>query len=347
MKQPVAPILSVALVLVPLSALSGCGRKTPPVPPQTVLPTPISDLRQQLDEHGVTLTWTAPSRTVQGDRLPRIDGFELLRAVVAEDDYCEGCPINFGRPIKISPDETLPGDTVRYREAVLRPGYHYFYKIRTKLGWYYASDDSNIVSFAWNTLLSPATNLAAVAGDRKITLSWQPPTTLIDNTPITGNLRHQIFRSDAGAEFIPLGPPVAANSFTDVSVQNGIRYFYKVQPLSKNAVGMMSASTQARPRDMTPPTPPRDVTAVLTPDGIKVLWQQTTETDLAGYRIYRRRSDEKTATLVGKVRNGVMMYLDTTPITPATWYYSVTAYDYAEPANESDSFNEAELTISQ
>lgn len=256
MKHPVATILPMALLLTLVAVLVGCGRKTPPVPPETVLPTPISDLHQQLDEHGVTLTWTAPNHTVQGDRLARIDGFELLRAVVSEDDYCEGCPINFGRPIKISPDQTLPGDKVHYREAVLRPGYHYFYKVRTKLGWYYASDDSNIVTFAWNTLLSPAGNLTATAGDRKITLSWQPPTTLIDGATITDSLRHQIYRSVAGAEFAPLGPPVATSTFTDLSVENGTRYFYKVQPLSKNAVGMMSSPAQARPQDMTPPPRP-------------------------------------------------------------------------------------------
>jgi len=346
MKQP-ATILPIALLLVISLLITGCGRKTPPVPPETVLPTPISDLRQQLDEHGVTLIWTAPSRTVQGDKLARIDGFELLRAVVGEDDYCEGCPINFGRPIKISPDEILPGDKVRYREAVLRPGYHYFYKVRTKLGWYYASDDSNIISFAWNTLISPDTNITAMAGDRKITLSWQAPTTLIDRTPITDTLRHQIYRSVAGAEFVPLGPPVATNTFTDVSVQNGTRYFYKVQPLSKNSVGMMSASAQGRPRDLTPPAPPRDVTAVRSPTGIKILWQQTAESDLAGYRIYRRRGDKSEPTLIGKVRGGVLMFLDTTPTSPATWYYSVTAYDSASPANESSSFNEAELIITQ
>ena len=298
-----------------------------------MLPTVINDLRQHLDEHGVTLTWTAPTRTVQGDKLGKIDGFELLRSVVSEEDYCEGCPIKFGRPIKITPDEALPGSKIQYR---------------TKLGWYHASGGSNIVSFVWSTLISPPAGLTAIAGDRKITLSWQAPTTLIDGTRLKENLRYQIYRSVAGAELTPLGSPITKTTFADVSVQNGKRYFYKVQPLnSKNSVGMMSASAQGRPHDLTPPSPPRDVTAVQTPAGIKILWQQTVEPDLAGYRIYRRRSNESKATLVGKVTGGAIMFLDTTVITPATWFYSVTAYDYAEPANESGSFNEAELIISK
>ena len=347
MKRPVANIILPALLIIFMLALTGCGRKTPPVPPATVLPTEINDLHHQLDEKGVTLTWTAPTRTVQGAKLDRIDGFELLRAVIADDDYCEGCPINFGRPIKIDTGKTLPGDKVRYHEAVLRPGYRYLYQVRTKLGWYHASHGSNIVSFAWNTLISSPANLTAVAGDRKITLSWQAPTTLIDGTTITELLSYQIFKSVAGAEFVPLGKAMKTTTFTDVSVQNNTRYYYKVQPLSKNSVGMMTKSAQGRPHDLTAPTPPRNVTAVKTPAGIKILWQQTVDSDLAGYHIYRRRSNEKKTTLIGTVKNGVLMFIDTTKNTPATWYYSVTSYDYAEPANESGSFNEAELIITK
>ncbi len=348
MKQPLANHLPLTLLLALSLLISGCGRKTPPVPPETVLPTVISDLRQHLDEHGVTLTWTAPTRTVQGDKLSKIDGFELLRAVVAEDDYCEGCPIKFGRPIKINANEAKPGSKITYREAVLRPGYRYLYQVRTKLGWYHASGGSNIISFAWNTLISAPARLTAEAGDRKITISWPAPTTLIDGSKVSKNLRYQIFRSIAGDQLTPLGPPITATTFTDTSVENGKRYYYKVQPLNdKNSVGMMSEAAQARPHDLTPPAPPRDIIAVQTKSGIKILWQQSMESDLAGYRIYRRRSDQSKGTLVGKVSSEALMYLDTTAITAATWYYTVTAYDHAEPANESGSFNEAKLIISK
>ena len=331
-----------------LLLFTGCGRKTPPVPPETVLPTPVSDLRYRLDEQGVTLTWTAPQRTVRGEKLAAIDGFELLRAVVADSDFCEGCPIPFGSPIEISGDNVAPGGQVHYTEAVLRPGYHYSYKVRTKLGWYSVSGGSNIVSFAWNTLIKPVADLTATAGDSTITLNWQPPASLIDESPITKPLRYQIFRSQEGAELAPLGPPTTATSYRDDTVVNGKRYFYQIQPQTADSVGMMSTAAAAQPRDLTPPAPPREVTVVQTEKGIKVLWAAGGDRDLAGYRIYRRAAAESTPKAIGKVAANALSYLDTTPTRGADrWYYSVSAYDQATPANESPRSGEAELTFAQ
>jgi len=342
----IVPItLSILTLLIGLFlVLTGCGRKTPPVPPETTLPKTINDLHQQLNENGVTLTWTAPSRTIQGDRLEHIDGFELMRAIVPDDDYCEGCPINFGRPIKIKAGKSQPGDTMHYHETVLRPGHRYFYKVRTKLGWYHAGADSNIVSFAWNTLISAPTNLAASTGDRRITLAWKAPTTLIDNSKLSEELHYQIFRSVAGDEPAPVGSPIDTTTFTDLAVENNTTYIYNVQPLSKNSVGLMSKPVSVNSRDQTPPAPPSDLIAVQTQDGIKILWQQPNDPDLSGYRIYRRMDNENKTTMIGEAKKGVLMFLDTTALAPAVWYYSVSAIDDAEPANESKHLNEIKFT---
>ena len=56
------------LLCVLLAALlvGGCGYKTMPVPPQEIVPTAITDLRYELDEKGVTLTWTYPAEDREG-----------------------------------------------------------------------------------------------------------------------------------------------------------------------------------------------------------------------------------------------------------------------------------------
>jgi uncharacterized protein len=148
------------LVLILVLLLPACGRKTMPVPPQDVEPVPVADLRYRLDEQGVTLSWTAPARTVAGSKLGAVEGFEIHRAEVPEEQYCPGCPLPFGPPIKYRGAPLQPGRAVSYTEKKLRPGHRYFYKIRTRFGWHLTSQDSNQISFTWKeNRPAPATEL--------------------------------------------------------------------------------------------------------------------------------------------------------------------------------------------
>jgi uncharacterized protein len=137
------------LVLLLVLLLPACGRKTMPVPPRAVEPVSVTDLRYRLDEQGVTLSWTAPARTLAGSKLAAVEGFEIHRAEVPETQYCPGCPLPFGPPIKYRGEAPQPGRPVNYKEEALRPGHRYFYKIRTLFGWHLTSQDSNQISFSW------------------------------------------------------------------------------------------------------------------------------------------------------------------------------------------------------
>ncbi|MCF6290708.1 MAG: hypothetical protein L3J03_06920 [Desulfobacterales bacterium] len=143
-------MLALALLLV------GCGRKTLPVPPQGLLPAPISDLAYTLDADGVTLTWSYPMRLENGEPLDQVDGFELIRAVMPEKDGCAGCPIPFQGPEKIPVRALNEAGTgsgparVSYHLPLDRPGHRYTFKVRSfRSGVWRSSRDSNTVSFVW------------------------------------------------------------------------------------------------------------------------------------------------------------------------------------------------------
>jgi hypothetical protein len=104
----------------------GCGRKTDLVLPQSLVPVAIKDLRYSLDENGVTLQWSYPYKMETGDELTEIDSFEIFRAAMPDDDYCDGCPVRYDKPIIIDGD-VLPDSgrkkTARYTEGNLQvPG---------------------------------------------------------------------------------------------------------------------------------------------------------------------------------------------------------------------------------
>lgn len=348
-----APYKLLLLFLLVAMLMPACGKKTKPVPPGTVQPAPIRDLQYDLDEKGVTLTWSFPTRTVQGERLPyKIEGFELFRAVVPKDDYCPGCPVTFGPPLDIEGDELLTGNRVSYSEALLRPAHRYLYKVRCKIGWYMTGNDSNEVSFLWDTPVAAPVDLRISPGDKNIKLSWQPPATLLDGTLIVGSLVYQVYRSGDGVQFHHHGDPVSELNFTDKSVRNDKKYFYKVRAMrvleDTKAAGIASDVVTGTPKDKTPPAPPQYITVVNVEKGIKIFWDTVAEEDLAGFKVYRRLPHMRKSVLAGEVDATTLMFVDQEPIgEERARYYSVTSFDWATPPNESPFSKEVELEIVQ
>jgi len=334
--------LSLPAALVLLAALGGCGYKTLPVAPQTVVPVPITDLRYELSEKGVTLYWSYPIETISGEGITEIDSFNLSRAVVPTESYCDTCPIPFGKPI-VLPGGSLPGEgrkTAIYEATLLRPGNLYFFKVRSKTGWLAESADSNLVSFIWQIPSSAPIDLAAEVKDSAVSLSWQPVTTHIDGTTVTEPVRYQVSRSLGGAPFGNIGEPVADTSYVDREVVNGRKYFYRVQAISVYDKGMvgggLSESVAATPLDQTAPAPPSDVKAVRTRSGVKIFWNPVQEKDLKGYRVYRRLPSDSAPVLLKEVNAPYTLYEDrSAPGDAVRLFYSVSSIDKSDPPNES------------
>lgn len=342
-----ARLTATIFLLATIIVAGGCGFKTDPVPPASIVPEPIDDLRYTIDDKGVELNWTYPVKTVRGTDLVDISAFDVYRAVVALDEVCETCPIPFGEPLEIPGGETIEAKkpkTAVYQTSLLRPGHKYFFKVRSRNSWWAASADSNIVSFVWAVPPSAPAGLSAEVADSRISLNWQPVTTLVDGSDAEGDITYQLFRSDKGQEFEPLGEELATTTFSDSRVINGRTYFYRVQSLldyqGHEVTGGVSETINATPVDQTPPPPPSGVAAVQTADGVKIVWEPADE-DVTGYRVYRRAADQRRPELIGEVDAPYSLYVDTQPPGGTRSYYSVTALDQATPPNESDFSREA------
>ncbi len=325
--------------------VGGCGKKTKPLPPDTVLPAPISDLTYRLDEKGVTLSWSLPTRTVTDASLPyRIDGYELLRAVVPTKDFCEGCPIPFGAPIYIEGDKETRGK-VYYQETLLRPQHRYVYKVRTRAGWFVSSDDSNIISLTWDVPLDAPQNLQTLPGDRQGTVSWEPPLALLDGSPVTAPLHYELFRTKGDGDFKMIAGSLQETEYIDRKVQNDIPYSYMVRAFrfvdGTAASGKASEVQRAVPIDRVAPAPPTHVALFKSEAGLRILWESEAERDLAGFRVYRRAEEMDAAVLVGEVTSGSPGFVDSSPPQQGLWYYSVSSFDRVRPPNESRRTKEA------
>ena len=345
-----AKIAGLVLLGASLLLVNGCGYKNTPVPPESVVPQPVDDLRYSVSDKGVKLNWNFPVETVKGTALSEIDSFELFRAEIPIDDYCGNCPIPFAEPLDLPGGAVLDGETRSrglYSSSLLKSGHKYFFKVRSKTSWWASSDDSNIVTFVWFEPAAAPKNVRAVAKDRRIALSWAPVTTRLDGQPLKMDLKYQVLRSVGGKEFEAVGTPIAATSFEDRLVRNGQKYFYAVQSLlvygDELVNGGVSKEIASTPIDQTPPMAPAGVTAVWTDAGVKIFWDRSSETDIGGYRVYRRASDKDDYELAGNVDPAYSLFVDTKMKENTRYYWAVTAIDQAKPANESNKSREATI----
>lgn len=333
--------------------VTSCGYKTGLVPPQAMVPAQIKDLRYSLDEKGVTLAWSYPTRTTEGSGIFEIQTFELFRAAIPEKDYCPDCPVRFGPPLEIEGGPVTVDKknvSARYHESLLRPNHRYFYKVRSQAGWRLTSKDSNIVSFRWNTPVDAPRDLTIKTGDKAVTLSWKHPEGLLDGSPVMEPLLFQVVRSRTGDDFRPLGEPTRGTTFTDHGVENQKTYFYRVRPITisynTRSGGKVSKVVSGMPRDLTPPAPPQHLTVIKSETDIRIVWKAVAERDLAGHRIYRREPASRKTVLIGETSASQTLYIDANPPKGAEkWFYSVTSYDNADPPNESIFSTEAVFNL--
>lgn len=329
-----------------LPLFTGCGFKDKPVAPQYLVPRAIDDLRYAYAADGVTLSWSYPKETVSGDDLDEIVEFRLYRAAVPVDDYCEGCPLPFGDPITL-PGGTLPRDDVKtgnHEVGSLVPGHLYFFKLRSRNGWWTESKDSNIISLLWYSPPIAPQGWAVDPGDGENILSWQAVTRHQDGSPMTRPVLYQVFRGEEGGSFVELGEPFADTHYVDSDLENGRSYSYRVQAINEyeqgTVLGVMSDTAEGSPVDLTPPPPPTGVQALRTEAGVKVFWDSAQAPDLAGYRVYRRSAGQGTVQ-IGTTDLSYTIFIDETAPRGKTLFYSVSSIDEQTPPNESQRSAEA------
>jgi len=330
-----------ALLVLMVFGVAGCGYKTMPIPPEEIVPKAITDLRYELDERGVTLNWTYPEETVKGDELTDITSFKLYRAVVPADNYCESCPVPFGEPILVEGGAVATGKAKAavYKATLLRPGHLFFFKVRSGAGWWAESADSNVVSFMWDIPPVASQTLDATVSDGKVMLRWSPVTTHMDGSEIKETVKYQVFRSSGGGGFSPVGDLQPGPEYVDNQVVSGRTYQYKVQTVTMYEKGQVgggvSPVVKATPVGNIALPVPTGVQGVRTAKGVKVIWNRVEAPDLKGYRVYRRVSGESKPVMIGEVDVPNTMFDDTSMPESDDWFYSVSSIDIGQPANES------------
>jgi fibronectin type 3 domain-containing protein len=287
--------------------------RTPPA-----APTAVTAVDRPADQGGaVTVSWAAV-----GDA--DLAGYRVYRA-----------PSSAGAFALVS-GTLITGTT--YTDTGLANGVAVYYVVRSVDTSGNESADSLEVSATPIDNIPPSPPTALVVTDHPsdqggaLDLAW----TASASTDTTG---YDVYRSLASG-----GPytrvtvaPLTSTSYTDDGLTNGVTYFYVVRALDSANESADSNQASGVPADNVAPAPPTGVAAADRPadqgGAVVISWTANTESDLAGYHVYRSLSIGGPFTQANASLVAGTTYTDTGLTNGTTYYYVVRAVDTS--ANQS------------
>jgi hypothetical protein len=324
--------LSVMLMFV-----GGCAKKGPPVPWDSIVPKRIVDLVATPREDRLLLEWTIPKENTDKSPLTNLAGFKILRSEgVLIGEECRGCgeKPKVVHEMKLTKENLASGKKMAIFFEDQEPRRVYVYEVVSVNQRGDFSAPSNPVTVYWDHPPQTPGMVTTEGGDKRVELSWNP---------VEGATGYNVYRRKEEEEGLPLNPlnrePLKATQYTDLNVQNDIKYIYSVRSVKRvvktDVEGRGSPGIPATPTKLTPPSIPVGLVAIPLKEGIELNWRANAEPDLLGYYVYRRKSGEEEFKRLNESPVTKEAYLDTDVDLEQEYEYAVTAVDHSPRRNES------------
>ncbi len=351
-----ARILQALVVASAVSSLVACGVQGTPHPPHLERPAKITNL--SVVQIGKTLEFhfRVPQQTVEGARLTKPLEIEILRGVAPQGAGLSKLP----EPqvwTRLTRNEWLPyarGDEVSYgahltdEEFRTGHGQTLVLAVRTLTRGFQhrplESDPSNFVDVPVFDVSESVGGISFLTTEKAVEIHFLPPARMLTGEPLRGLTGYRIYRNQAAerGSFVMIGE-TAASPYRDTQFEFGRTYFYQVRAVFGDAAHAAlsddSPAAKVMPRDVFPPAPPQGLTGIYAAGGVELLWTANSESDLAGYNVYRL--DQPPAPRLNQDLLRIPIFRDTHAEPGKTLAYYVTAVDLA--GNESKPSEKVEV----
>jgi hypothetical protein len=250
-------------VLVLLLLLTACGRVGPPQPPFIRIPEAVNDLAVTQAGHELVLTWTNPPRYIDGS-----PASNLARAHIRSNgELLATVNVNAAGQAQ---SYAMPADLRSRGERTFNIVVE---TLQAKL-----SETSNTASITPVEVPGRIAGLRGWVDQRRIFLDWDSPA---DHPELADG--YIVARTDVPAE----PETVTDTRYEDIRYQPGKPLAYNITPVRRVAgtvvLGVGPEPVLVAAEDKTPPAAPAGLEftqEVLT-------WEQNSEIDLEGYRVFR------------------------------------------------------------
>ncbi len=351
-----ARILQALVVAAAVGGLVACGVQGPPHPPRLERPARITNLSVVQVGQTLEFHFRVPQQTVEGERLTKPLEVEILRGVAPQ-----GAGLSkLLEPqvwMRLTRNEWLPyarGDEVFYAAHLTNEefrtgrGQSLVLAVRTLTRGFQhrplESDPSNLVDVPVFDVSEPVGGISFLTTEKAVEVHFPPPARMLSGEPLRGLTGYRIYRNQTGerGSFLMIGE-TAASPYRDTQFEFGRAYFYQVRAVFGDPAhaAMSDASPPAKvvPRDVFPPAPPQVLTGIYAAGGVELLWTANSESDLAGYNVYRL--DQPAPPRLNQDLLRTPIFRDTHAEPGKTLTYYVTAADLA--GNESQPSEKVEV----
>ena len=349
----------IIFILALAATLLGCGVPGAPLPPSAEIPKFVGDLKAQRKGATVTLTWTTPTETSDGELIRKPGKMLVQRAL----NSGSGGDLQFQTISELPLPPTLNegrGDQATAKDTLtdaLRSGGAEFavYSVLAQGRNGKSFGLPNRVSVPLMRSLPPPKNVSAHLVSLGVMLKWEEDLPQATSSPLEIQ-QFKVMRRVQGSNEAVLVKQMNASAYAGL-VDNTIEwektYQYWITPVTlwqdgnrKDVIeGDDSAIVEIFAHDSFPPAPPTGLQAVYSamPQNsfIDLTWTANTEPDLAGYNVYRHSGNEALVKINSELVK-TPRFPDPNIQSGMKYFYSVTAVDLR--GNESGKSEETSET---
>lgn len=360
-----------------LLLLSGCAAPGIPVTRQSAVPQAVTDLSAKQVGDSIVLSFTLPTRTVQGKTLSKPPAIEIYRGFWISP----ATAINAGSgqlPLVTTIPSQMIGryqtgehvefpDILTLADLTADKNAEALYLVRARLGKH-TSNDSNTARVFVLPAPQPIEDLHAQVTKTSVQLSWTMPAVLPTSAPPPISVRYRIYRADTSiggnrstatnssqfskhAEPVLLGESLAP-SYDDPNFIFGHTYAYSVRSVATYQYGSVESAEsnllEVTPQDVFAPATPENLAATATAANsiavhVDLSWAISTENDLLGYNVYRSESIDTPGARVNATLLITPVFQDNSVVPGRQYFYRVTAVD--RTGNESAPSSPIQVTV--
>ncbi len=332
-----------------------CGKKGDLLPPLIRLPQTVEDIQATQRANSILLTWKNPTAYVDGSALSEIERIEvwILETEKRSDNMTSEIGLEeFQQKAKLDisiESEEISGYLIQEYGSDSRMQYsfnlseedcvskRYTFGLRVKDRKRY-SGFSDLVSLEPLLISLPPQDVEVLVYQERIEITWTAPSQNIDHSSPANFKGYNVYRFEAEEEPRRLNSDlVKLEKYDDKNFSFGKTYRYFVRTSATDTTPFFESQdsevVEILVTDSFAPHPPKGLMSVGGMDVIAIRWDENSEEDLDGYRVWRRDEMEKEFHLLTPQPIMGNAFSDTAVEKDKRYYYAVTALDKA--GNES------------